>query len=289
MKQSLSLNRTVMYLKREKMIAEDTIKVQRFLIIGLLGIILTLIIVFSDELNTTTKQLKATELETVSLSKEITTLSISVNELTNNLAIMTQVSIELEKENNSLISDNRSLASEWDEIYTQLETLQSRAELYDKYEYVINYAGKRTDVKYSDLKHMEDIAKELGLTQDAIDLALSFVMCESHGDEKAYNASGASGLGQLMPGTGSYVWNNLMPEEIVQGREYDHSTMPFDGSLNLEMQLRLLANLDNKHKSATKVVTSYCGGWMEGYVEKLNSYLSEGPTPTTVQTMSIHK
>ena len=136
---------------------------------------------------------------------------------------------------------------------------------------------------------MEDIAEELGLTQDAVDLALSFVMCESHGDEKAYNASGASGLGQLMPGTGSYVWNNLMPEEIVQGREYDHSTIPFDGSLNLEMQLRLLANLDNKHKSTTKVVTSYCGGWMDGYVEKLNSYLSEGPTPTTVQTMSIHK
>lgn len=289
MKQVTANRRTLMYLKREQMLAEDTIKVQRFLIISLIGIILALVIIYTDELSIVSKQIKATELETVILSNEITALNVSVNELTNNLAIMTQVSIELEEENNSLISDNRSLASEWDEIYTQLETLQSRAELYDKYEYVINYAGKRTDVKYSDLKHMEDIAKELGLTQDAVDLALSFVMCESHGDETAYNASGASGLGQLMPSTGKYAWNNLMPENITLGREYDHSTMPFNGSLNLEMQLRYIANLDNKHKSTTKVVTSYCGGWMESYVEKLNNYLAKGPTPTTVQTMKIHE
>lgn len=290
MKQLTATNRAaIAYLKRERMLAEDTISVQRFLIIGLLGIILALIIVFSDELNTTTKQLKATEIESLKLTEEINTLTTSMNELTNNLSIMTQVSIKLEEENNSLISDNRSLAAEWDEIYAELSKMQKRSELYDKYEYVINYGGQRTDIKYSDLKHLEDIAEELGLTQDAIDLTLSFVMCESGGDEKAYNASGASGLGQLMPGTGRYAWNNLMPYSITQGLTYDHSTIPFNGSLNLEMALRYIAHLDNVHGSAVKVVTSYCGGWSEGYVNKLNRYLAKGPSPTTVQTLRIRK
>lgn len=281
-----ALNRTVNYLKRERMIAEDTIKAQRFIITVLAGVLLAVtIVMYTNYINVCTLLDESTK-HAEELFDEVTTLTASVNELTTDLTVMTRVSIKLEEENNSLINDNQALADEYDEVYNALSEIQERAELYDKYAFAIMYNGQRTDVKYSDLKHMEDIAEELGLTQDAIDLCLSFVMNESHGNEKAYNASGASGLGQLMPGTGKYVWDHLMDNG---GVEYDHSTIPFDGSTNLEMSLRLLADLDNKHHSTTKVVTSYCGGWMEGYVNMLNKNLSKGPTPTTVQTMSIHE
>lgn len=285
MQRSGTLNRTVMYLKREQMIAEDTIKVQKFIITVLAGVLMAVIIVMSSNYMQVNKMLDESQAHNNELFDEVTTLSASVNELTKDLTAMTQVSVTLEQENNSLINDNRALADEYDDVYNELVAMQERKELYDKYEYAIIYGGKRTDVKYGDLKHMEDIASELGLTEDAIDLCLSFVLNESRGNEKAYNPSGASGLGQLMPGTGRFVWNNLMDNN---GESYDHSTIPFDGSTNLEMSLRYIAYLDNKHGSATKVVTSYCGGWMESYVNSLNVHLAKGPTPTTVQTMKIH-
>lgn len=287
MQRSNTLNRTVMYLKREKLIAEDTIKIQRFIITVLAGVLLATIIVYSMNLTKAREMLSTTTKQNTYLSNEIEALTTSNNELVQDLTAMTQVSLELESQNNLLINDNKALAEEYDEVYAELSKLQAREELYDRYSYAIIYDGHRTDVKYDALKHLEDIAEELGMTQDSIDLCLSFVLNESRGNENAYNASGASGLGQLMPGTGKFVWDKLMDNK---GIEYDHSTIPFDGSTNLEMTLRLLDYLGEYYNNDTKdVITSYCGGYMQGYVNSLNIHLSKGPTPTTVEEMKILK
>ena len=281
------LKHNIKYLKMERALLRSTIKKQERIVVGCIAISIVAIMAtlgYTISLNMRIDQEQAKNAE---LTNTVSELKAEQVELTDYLAAMTATAIELEEENRDLISDNTQLAKEWDEMDAQLVEWRERTELYDKYEYaIIRNDGTRTDINYDDFRYLEDIAKENGISQDGIDLCLSFVMAESNGIEKAANpSSSARGYGQLLSSTGRTAWTKLMGRT----EPYDHNSMALDGRTNLEMTMMTIDYLDEYyHGNATSVVTSYRGAWVQSYVDKLNRYLARGTTPCSVATLKIH-
>lgn len=280
------LKQNIRFMKSERRINQKVIKAQKYVILLLLMALVLAVGVLSlkiTNLNGTVDQLRREK--TVLLSSN-TKLYDQFLEENLYLTAMSNVAYQLEEENQILIDDNLSLASDFDVLNQDYQELSEREELYDKYEFaIIRSNHTRTDIRYEDFKHLEEIAEEEGISQDGIDLCLSFVMNESNGLEKAANAnSSARGYGQLLSSTGRFCYTSLMGHN-----SYNHEVIALDGPTNLEMSLRYLAYLDDyNHHNAVAVVRSYCGGWNDAYVAKLNRYLSRGTTPTSVRTLRIH-
>ena len=280
------LKQNIRFMKSERRINQKVIKAQKYVILLLFVALVLAVGVLSlkiTNLNGTVDQLRREK--TVLLSSN-TKLYDQFLEENLYLTAMSNVAYQLEEENQILIDDNLSLASDFDVLNKDYQELSEREELYDKYEFaIIRSNHTRTDIRYEDFKHLEEIAEEEGISQDGIDLCLSFVMNESNGLEKAANAnSSARGYGQLLSSTGRFCYTSLMGHN-----SYNHEVIALDGPTNLEMSLRYLAYLDEyNHHNAVAVVRNYCGGWNDAYVAKLNRYLSRGTTPTSVQTLRIH-
>lgn len=200
------------------------------------------------------------------LKMEASNMESSYSELTNTLAQLSKVDVELDNQNAVLISDNKALKAKIDQY-------EEREELFDKYEYAIirQEDGTRTDIKYSDIENIRQIAKEKGMSEDSIDLVLSLAMTESRGTEKAKNSSStAKGLGQILDGTGKYVYENLLDKGKY------NSSVAYDSKTNLEMMLALVDYLDdNANGNVNKVLNNYRGTTAPAaYKNKVNSYLA---------------
>lgn len=160
----------------------------------------------------------------------------------------------LDSEVSSLVTDNKSLAMQYDELLGKYNGLASREELYDKYEYVVTYGGKRTDVTYSQIKMAEDLMLENNYDPHIL---LSALMVESRGDETAKNPkSTARGYGQFLAGTGKYVYEDMM--ENGKGT-YDHS-MALNGNTNIKMMSVYFDSLlDSSNGNLFKTIKNYSG------------------------------
>lgn len=281
------LKHNIKYLKMERALLRSTIKKQERIVTGCIAFAIFTMIATLCYIGTLKVKISQEQAKNAELTNTVSALQAEQLELTDYLTAMAATAIELDNENKDLISDNTQLAKEWDEMDAQLTEWSERAELYDKYEYaIIRKDGSRTDINYDDFRYLEDIAEENGISQDGIDLCLSFVMCESNGYEDAANpSSSARGYGQLLTGTGRFAWNNLMGRT----EKYDHNTIALDGRTNLEMQMRYIGYLDQYHNGNTRsVITSYCGGWNQDYVNELDRYLARGTTPCSVSSLQIH-
>ena len=279
------LKQNIRFLKRERSIIYRTITIQKCIITFLIATIIGLSIYFCMRINVLNGNIDSVNFQkTMLIDAQSRAVKLKL-EAEYYLSIMTNVAYRLELENQELVDDNQTLMKEFDELNADYEELSEREELFDKYEYaIIRSNHTRTDITYDNLKHLEDIAREEGISQDGIDLCLSFVMNESNGIENAANAvSSARGYGQLLSSTGRFCYTELMGNS-----SYNHNVDAMDGEKNLEMTLRYLAYLDDCKPNTEAVVRSYCGGWNEGYVAKLNRYLSKGPTPVTIKTLRIH-
>ena len=170
---------------------------------------------------------------------------------------------ELDNENKSLVASN-------EEYYTELTEFREREELYDRYKYALYYAGERTDITYDQLRELKDLVEESSIPDE--DLYLAWIMVESHGQEKAKNASSsASGYGQLLYTTGKYAWETLLGES-----NYTHD-LALDGDNNMRMMVATIDHLYKYHnKDAYRMLQSYTGLQNTTYYENcLNVYLQK--------------
>lgn len=172
---------------------------------------------------------------------------------------------ELDEQNAGLLKENKKLAKE-------LDTYKEREELYDKYEYALyDTAGNRTDLTYDQIKTGEELMTAKGMDPD---LLFGLFMAESGGKENASNhTSTARGYGQLLKGTGQFVYENLQGH--VKG-SYSHQ-YAYDGDMNILMTVDLLDYFKNdKGYSLHKTIQSYRGlSDVSGYEAKINNYISK--------------
>lgn len=186
-----------------------------------------------------------------------------IDECKEQIVALTEINSELEKQNKSLASSN-------EEYYNKIQEYTNREELFDKYEYaLIRKDGSRTDITYDQLKTVEELCEEKDIDTDLI---LSICMVESSGTEKARNStSTASGYGQILAGTGKYVY-----EKVMKAGVYNHQ-LALDGDTNLQMMVNYIDYLDNRSGSLYKVIESYRGdpSDLSSYISKIDGYLAK--------------
>lgn len=203
------------------------------------------------------------ELETVNnTNKELTE---NLNELSDEYEKVSTLSVVLDDQNKSLVKQINSLNKTLDEY-------EEREELFDKYEYaLIREDGTHTDITYEEIQNLYNTAEELNMSEESICLILSVAMVESQGTESAKNTdTTATGLGQILSGTGKFVWTDLMDNS---GR-YIHSSVASDGNTNLQMMAYLLNYLNDKYNgNVINVMKEYRGENDVKYFEKIDTYL----------------
>lgn len=215
-----------------------------------------------NELTTTNEALTA---ENTQFREEAESVASSYNDLSEKFKSISEISTELNAENQTLISACQSK----DQI---IATYETREELFDKYEYtVLDDSGNRTDINYGDMKMLEDLCEEKGLNQETVNLVLAIAMTESTGNENAKsNISTATGFGQFLSGTGEFVYTELMGNS-----NYNHAEVASSGTENLEMMVYYLDYLnENCDGNIGEVINKYRGLNDPSYKYKINRYLS---------------
>lgn len=258
-------------LRKEKREQAFYLKITAVIAIGL-AIILIYACVRIGSLN---KQVNDLSIENEQLTEELVSVSNEFNDLSALLYETSDIAISLDHENTELLNYNYELT----EI---VDSLEERQELYNKYEYaLIREDGTRTDITFEHIKSLKDLAIEKGLNDQVIDLILSIVMTESDGYENAKNSkSTASGFGQFLSTTGTFVYERLMNMD-----EYSHD-MAMNGSLNLEMMTEYLCYLNDKYNgNMDLVINEYRGLDSNEYKNKINHYLANSDLSLT--TISI--
>lgn len=177
--------------------------------------------------------------------------------------------VKLSAQQDTLVEDNKALSEDYDKLNKEYKQLAERKELFDKYSYaIVDKAGKRTDLSYDEIKTGEELAKKEGLDPN---LVFGIIMTESGGNAKATNsASTARGYGQMLKGTGKYVYEN------IQGHgsgTYNHD-MAFDPTTNISLMCSYLGYLKGTGKSAYATMKSYRGLEPTGYINMINSHIS---------------
>lgn len=185
--------------------------------------------------------------------------------------------IELDNQNINLITTNKQYKDE-------LTKLRERAELYDKYEYAIEYDGERTDITYDQLKTGIDICKENNIDPN---LLFSIIMTESHGIETAKNSeSTATGYGQVLQGTAKYVYENL----LENGDGTFKSSMLKDGETNIEITATYIAYLRDNTSTVKELIAGYRGENNEEYYNTIVAKLENaGTSVVKVQNLMFNK
>lgn len=186
--------------------------------------------------------------------------------LSDNLSGIMKDMVQLDEQNAQLLAQAQKYKDDWYE-------LANRAELYDKYKYVIvdPRTGRRTDVTYDDIITAVDITSKYGYDEN---LLFSFIMTESGGTENAHNPSGASGLAQIMPSTGRRVYEKTMGN----GSGTFKTDMLFDGNTNIQIAAAELDRLIDNNRNIYSVIDGYAGSHNEGYYRKLMRWLSYSGT-----------
>lgn len=208
-------------------------------------------------------QIKNMNEEIAELENALNDAYIKNNDFESTISSMSDIINEIQEDNNDLIEENKSLKKEIKE-YTK------RNELFNKYEYaVLDKSGNRTDLTYDQIETAETLMEKKGLDPDIL---LGVIMVESGGVEKCINSeSTARGYGQILEGTGQFVYENL--EGNPKG-SYDHS-MALDGYNNIRMTSELWGWFNESGKSLYQAIQKYRGKEdVSGYIAGINSYLS---------------
>jgi len=158
------------------------------------------------------------------------------------------------------------------EIKNELDTFRNRAELYDKYEYVLFYDGKRTDMTYNLVSYGETIMKKENIDPNML---FGLVMVESRGVQKAQNStSTARGFCQLINTTAKSLYEN----ELNKG-SYRHD-YAFNGYINLELGAKLIASNMEQYKGNTYTTIQRYRGLQDVryYYAAVDKFVSRGGT-----------
>lgn len=150
----------------------------------------------------------------------------------------------------------------------ELNNLRNRAELYNKYEYAIEYGGQRTELTYEEIQYGEDLMIAKGLNPH---LMFGTIMVESNGKPNAVNtSSGATGYGQFLDSTAQWVWTKLL------GNNTYNSNIRKDGYSNIQMMAEYYDYLYSESGSTFKVIKQYSGNSTDegaaNYLAKVNNF-----------------
>lgn len=201
-----------------------------------------------------------------SLIAENQSLSSTYNDAVLILSDVSQIAYQLDQQ-------NRTLNDDLNDALEKIKQYESREKLFDSYEWALfREDGSRTDISYNDIITLEELVDEKDLSDDTVDLVLAMAMTESNGNANARNiSSSAVGLGQFLSGTGRFVYTSLMGNDV-----YNHQETASDSETNLEMMVYYLEYLDVKNNhNIERVISCYRGIESPSYKYKINSYLAK--------------
>ena len=201
-----------------------------------------------------------------SLIAENQSLSSTYNDAVLILSDVSKIAYQLDQQ-------NRTLNDDLNDALEKIKKYESREELFDSYEWALfRENGSRTDIGYNDIVTLEELVDEKDLSDDTVDLVLAMAMTESNGNANARNiSSSAVGLGQFLSGTGRFVYTSLMGNNA-----YNHQETASDSETNLEMMVYYLEYLDIKNNhNIERVISCYRGIESPSYKYKINSYLAK--------------
>ena len=201
-----------------------------------------------------------------SLIAENQSLSSTYNDAVLILSDVSQIAYQLDQQ-------NRTLNDDLNDALEKIKQYESREELFDSYEWALfRKDGSRTDISYNDIVTLEELVDEKDLSDDTVDLVLAMAMTESNGNANARNiSSSAVGLGQFLSGTGRFVYTSLMGNDV-----YNHQETASDSETNLEMMVYYLEYLDVKNNhNIERVISCYRGIESPSYKYKINRYLAK--------------
>lgn len=201
-----------------------------------------------------------------SLIDENQSLSSTYNDAVLILSDVSEIAYQLDQQ-------NRTLNDDLNDALEKIKQYESREELFDSYEWALfRKDGSRTDISYNDIVTLEELVDEKDLSDDTVDLVLAMAMTESNGNANARNiSSSAVGLGQFLSGTGRFVYTSLMGNDV-----YNHQETASDSETNLEMMVYYLEYLDVKNNhNIERVISCYRGIESPSYKYKINSYLAK--------------
>lgn len=201
-----------------------------------------------------------------SLIAENQSLSSTYNDAVLILSDVSEIAYQLDQQ-------NRTLNDDLNDALEKIKQYESREELFDSYEWALfRENGSRTDISYNDIITLEELVDEKDLSDDTVDLVLAMAMTESNGNANARNiSSSAVGLGQFLSGTGRFVYTSLMGNDV-----YNHQETASNSETNLEMMVYYLEYLDVKNNhNIERVISCYRGIESPSYKYKINSYLAK--------------
>lgn len=201
-----------------------------------------------------------------SLIAENQSLSSTYNDAVLILSDVSQIAYQLDQQ-------NRTLNDDLNDALEKIKQYESREKLFDSYEWALfREDGSRTDISYNDIITLEELVDEKDLSDDTVDLVLAMAMTESNGNANARNvSSSAVGLGQFLSGTGRFVYTSLMGNDV-----YNHQETASNSETNLEMMVYYLEYLDVKNNhNIERVISCYRGIESPNYKYKINSYLAK--------------
>lgn len=201
-----------------------------------------------------------------SLIAENQSLSSTYNDAVLILSDVSQIAYQLDQQ-------NRTLNDDLNDALEKIKQYESREKLFDSYEWALfREDGSRTDISYNDIITLDELVDEKDLSDDTVDLVLAMAMTESNGNANARNiSSSAVGLGQFLSGTGRFVYTSLMGNDV-----YNHQETASDSETNLEMMVYYLEYLDVKNSgNIERVISCYRGIESPSYKYKINSYLAK--------------
>lgn len=201
-----------------------------------------------------------------SLIAENQSLSSTYNDAVLILSDVSQIAYQLDQQ-------NRTLNDDLNDALEKIKQYESREKLFDSYEWALfREDGSRTDISYNDIITLEELVDEKDLSDDTVDLVLAMAMTESNGNANARNvSSSAVGLGQFLSGTGRFVYTSLMGNDV-----YNHQETASNSETNLEMMVYYLEYLDVKNNhNIERVISCYRGIESPSYKYKINRYLAK--------------
>lgn len=199
------------------------------------------------------------------LNKELMTIQKEVEEKDETINKLKSLTLELDEQLHNVAEVNKLYVNE-------LTEFRQRSELYDKYSYaIINDSGKRTELKYEEIKYGEELMEAKGLDPH---LMFGTIMVESGANPNAVNkTSGATGYGQFLNSTAKFVWTKLLNNDT-----YSPNVMK-DGKSNILMMAEYYEYL-NSYKSGTfEIIKQYSGNSTDegarNYLAKINRYTNK--------------
>lgn len=179
---------------------------------------------------------------------------------------------EMTVQQKKLIKDNKSLNKTNNKYLKTIKEFNKRKELFDKYEYAIITDGYRTDLTYDQIKTGEELMEEKGYDPN---LLFGIIMVESSATEDMTSSiSTARGYGQILKGTGEFIYTNLMGNS-----SYNHN-YAFNGLLNIEMMTEYLNYLIQRgDNDLYKAIQGYRGKQnVQPYIKGIDKYINQSGT-----------